>query len=126
MSVSRVLPWAGTGLEDSCSWVKEMLDIVGVGARTKFGRYTKGLWGGAGVEVTEGDILLLDSASVDVDGDSRGGVVVRVAGEVLDSEEDGESLSSDLCLFPPNTVEFMVGRNIGDGRSMVKQREPRC
>ena len=37
---SRVLPWAGTGLEDSCSWagVKEMSDIVGVGARTKFGR----------------------------------------------------------------------------------------
>ena len=39
-SVSRVLPWAGTGLEDSFSWagVKEMSDIVGVGARTKFER----------------------------------------------------------------------------------------
>ena len=129
--------------EDSCSWagveVEEMLDIVGVGASTKLGLYTNGLGGGAGVRVTD---ILLDSASVDVDGDwvsvvvssrggavvssrgeavvsSRGGVVVRVAGEVLDSEEDGESLSSDLCLFPPNTVEFMVGRNIGDGRSMV-------
>ena len=68
-------------MEDSCSWVKEMLDIVGVGARTKFGRYTKGLWGGAGGKVTEGDILLLDSASVDVDGDSRGGVVVSCRGE---------------------------------------------
>ena len=116
-----------------------MLDIVGVGASTKLGLYTNGLGGGAGVRLTD---ILLDSASVDVDGDwvsvvvssrggavvssrgeavvsSRGGVVVRVAGEVLDSEEDGESLSSDLCLFPPNTVEFMVGRNIGDGRSMV-------
>ena len=129
--------------EDSCSWagveVEEMLDIVGVGASTKLGLYTNGLGGGAGVRLTD---ILLDSASVDVDGDwvsvvvssrggavvssrgeavvsSRGGVVVRVAGEVLDSEEDGESLSSDLCLFPPNTVEFMVGRNIGDGRSMV-------
>ena len=124
MSVSRVLPWAGTGLVDSCSWVKEMLDIVGVGARTKFGRYTKGLWGGAGVKVTEGDILLLDSASVDVDGDSRGGVVVssrggvavvRVAATGDDTEEDGESASlSDLDLsLLPNTVELRGGRNLG-------------
>ena len=134
--------------EDSCSWagveVEEMLDIVGVGASTKLGLYTNGLGGGAGVRVTD---ILLDSASVDVDGDwvsvvvssrggavvssrgeavvsSRGGVVVvRVAAEGEDTGEDGESASLsdlDLGLFPPNTVELRGGRNRGvDRRSML-------
>ena len=80
--------------------------------------------------MTEVDILLLDSASVDVDGDSRGGVVVsswggvvvgprggvvRVAATGDDTEEDGESASlSDLDLgLLPNTVELRGGRNLG-------------
>ena len=123
---------AETVSEDSCSWsgVEEMLDMVGVGASTNFllGLYTNGLGVGAGVSVTERDSLLLDSASVDVDGDwavvsSRGGVVVRVAAEGEDTEEDGESASLsdlDLGLFPPNTVELRGGRNRGvDRRSML-------
>ena len=84
------------------------------------------------------DILLLDSASVDVDGDSRVGVVVsswggvvvgprggvvRVAATGDDTEEDEESASLsdlDLGLFPPNTVELRGGRNRGvDRRSML-------